>query len=50
MSVMVITFKLIFVPACDQVVYLTIVVTLGVTCIIVSLWEKFGSPRLRPFR
>lgn len=38
---------------CDytpKVVYLTIVVTLGVTCIIVSLWEKFGSPRLRPFR
>ena len=33
-----------------QVVYLTIVVVLGTTCVIVSLWDKFGSPRLRPFR
>ena len=33
-----------------QVIYLTIVVVMGVTCVIVSLWDKFGSPRLRPFR
>lgn len=38
---------------CDytpKVIYLTIVVVMGVTCVIVSLWDKFGSPRLRPFR
>ena len=33
-----------------KVIYLTIVVVMGVTCVIVSLWDKFGSPRLRPFR
>jgi len=38
---------------CDytpKVIYLTIVCILGVSCVIVSLWDKFGSPRLRPFR
>ena len=33
-----------------QVIYITIVAVMGVTCVIVSLWDKFGSPRLRPFR
>jgi len=38
---------------CDytpKVVYLSIVIVMGVTCVIVSLWDKFGSPTLRPFR
>jgi len=38
---------------CDytpKVIYLTIVCILGVSCVIVSLWDKFGTPRLRPFR
>lgn len=38
---------------CDytpKVVYLTIVCILGVSAVIVSLWDKFGTPSLRPFR
>jgi len=38
---------------CDytpKVIYLTIVCILGVSAVIVSLWDKFGTPSLRPFR
>jgi len=38
---------------CDytpKVIYLTIVVILGISAVIVSLWDKFGTPSLRPFR
>jgi hypothetical protein len=33
-----------------QVVYLVIVVSLGVLAVVVSLWDKFGTPRYRPLR
>ena len=33
-----------------QVVYMTIVIILGVLAVIVSLWDKFGTPRYRPYR
>jgi hypothetical protein len=34
----------------NQVVYLVIVVSLGVLAVVVSLWDKFGTPRYRPLR
>jgi len=33
-----------------KVVYMVIVVLLGILAVIVSLWDKFGTPSLRPFR
>ena len=33
-----------------KVVYCCIVVLLGLLAVIVSLWDKFGTPRYRPFR
>ena len=44
------TFFVLFSFDLTQVIYITIVAVMGVTCVIVSLWDKFGSPRLRPFR
>ena len=38
---------------CDfqpKLIYLTAVVVLGITTIVVSLWEKFSSPKMRPVR
>ena len=43
-------YSLMFLKLVFQVIYITIVAVMGVTCVIVSLWDKFGSPRLRPFR
>lgn len=33
-----------------KVVYLAIVILLGILAVVVSLWDKFGTPRYRPFR
>lgn len=33
-----------------KVIYLTVVSTLGLACIITSLWDKFAQPSLRPVR
>eukprot|EP00092_Neocalanus_flemingeri_P071891 GFUD01088382.1.p1 GENE.GFUD01088382.1~~GFUD01088382.1.p1 ORF type:complete len:540 (+),score=161.29 GFUD01088382.1:69-1688(+) len=33
-----------------KVVYMTIVSILGLLAVIVSLWDKFGTPRYRPYR
>lgn len=33
-----------------KVVYLCICIVLGILAVIVSLWDKFGTPRYRPFR
>lgn len=38
---------------CDyqpKLIYLSVVVILGVTSIVVSLWERFGEPSYRPLR
>ena len=38
---------------CDyqpKLIYLSVVVILGVTSIIVSFWERFGEPSYRPLR
>ena len=38
---------------CDfqpKLIYLTAVVLLGITTIVVSLWEKFSTPTFRPLR
>lgn len=33
-----------------KLIYLTVVIVLGVTSIITSLWDKFSQPNLRPLR
>lgn len=33
-----------------KMIYLTVVIVLGVTSIITSLWDKFSQPNLRPLR
>jgi len=33
-----------------QIVYLSVTFVLGLTSIIVSLWDRFGEPRFRPLR
>ena len=33
-----------------KVIYLVIVILLGILAVVVSLWDKFGTPRYRPFR
>lgn len=33
-----------------KVVYLVIVILLGILAVVVSLWDKFGTPRYRPLR
>jgi len=33
-----------------KVVYLVICILLGILAVVVSLWDKFGTPRYRPFR
>lgn len=33
-----------------KVVYLSICIVLGILAVVVSLWDKFGTPRYRPFR
>ncbi|CAG5090848.1 Similar to AdipoR: Adiponectin receptor protein (Drosophila melanogaster) [Cotesia congregata] len=38
---------------CDyqpKLIYLSVVVVLGITSIVVSLWERFGEPNYRPLR
>jgi len=38
---------------CDyqpKLIYLSVVVALGITSIVVSLWERFGEPNYRPLR
>jgi len=38
---------------CDfqpKVIYLSVVVVLGITSIIVSMWDRFGEPKFRPLR
>lgn len=34
----------------EKIVYLVGILTLGITCIVVSLWDKFATPRYRPLR
>ena len=33
-----------------QIAYMVTVATLGTLCIIISLWDKFGTPKYRPLR
>lgn len=33
-----------------KVIYLSVVMVLGVVSIVVSLWDKFSEPNLRPLR
>ena len=33
-----------------QVVYMSVVIVLGILAVVVSLWDKFGTPRYRPYR
>lgn len=33
-----------------KIAYLTLVITLGIACIVISMWDKFGEPQFRPFR
>lgn len=33
-----------------KLIYLTVVIVLGITSIITSLWDKFSQPNLRPLR
>ena len=33
-----------------QIIYMVTVSTLGILCIIISLWDKFGTPKYRPLR
>jgi len=33
-----------------KVIYLSICIVLGILAVVVSLWDKFGTPRYRPFR
>lgn len=33
-----------------KMIYLTVVIVLGITSIITSLWDKFSQPNLRPLR
>ncbi|XP_003739378.1 adiponectin receptor protein [Galendromus occidentalis] len=38
---------------CDfqpKLIYLTVVIVLGIAAVIVSLWDKFGTPKYRPLR
>lgn len=33
-----------------KVIYLSVVMVLGIVSIVVSLWDKFSEPNLRPLR
>jgi len=33
-----------------KVVYMSVVIVLGILAVVVSLWDKFGTPRYRPYR
>lgn len=33
-----------------KLIYLSVVVVLGIVSIVVSLWDKFSEPNLRPLR
>ena len=33
-----------------QVLYMSVVIVLGILAVVVSLWDKFGTPRYRPYR
>lgn len=33
-----------------KLVYLSVVIVLGITAVVVSLWDKFGTPKYRPLR
>lgn len=38
---------------CDllpKVIYLTFTATFGTACVVVSLWDKFATPKYRPLR
>ena len=30
--------------------YMSVVIVLGILAVVVSLWDKFGTPRYRPYR
>merc|ERR1712203_503289 len=33
-----------------KVLYMSVVIVLGILAVVVSLWDKFGTPRYRPYR